>query len=209
MPKIVALIPARGGSKGIPGKNLVEVSGKPLIYYTIKAALESKVDETWVSSEDDEILKVAHQCGAKTLRRPMELATDTATSEEVLLHFADNVYFDILVFLQATSPMCIAEDIDRAIEMMKEYDSVLTMTELTQFVWFGGKPSYDLSRRKRRQDCEKTYLETGALFVTTRENLMKSKNRLSGKIGFCIVPKYRSFDVDTYEDLEIIRRLMK
>jgi len=206
--KIVTLIPARGGSKGIPRKNLIDIHGKPLIYYTIKAARDSNVDEVWVSSEDEEILEVAKAHGAKTIKRPAALATDTATSESVLLHFAENVDFDIIVFLQATSPMTTAEDINKAIEMMDTHDSVLTVSELTQFIWFDKKPSYDLSNRKRRQECEKTYLETGALFATKRENLLKSKNRLSGNIGFCMVPKLRSFDIDSYEDLEVIKRLL-
>ncbi len=99
MNKIVSIIPARGGSKRIPKKNLIKINGKPLIYYMIKASLESKVDETWVSSEDDEILRVAKKYGAKIIKRPEELATDTSSSESVLLHFADNCSFDILVFL--------------------------------------------------------------------------------------------------------------
>ncbi len=83
-----------------------------------------------------------------------------------------------------------------------------TVSELTQFIWFENNPSYDLNNRQRTQDCKKTYIETGAIFITNRENLLKTKNRLSGKIGFCIVPKIRSFDIDSYEDLELIKRLI-
>lgn len=207
--KIVSIIPARGESKGIPRKNLVQVRGRPLIYYTLKASLGSGVDETWVSSEDDEILSISKGLGAKTLRRPKELSTDTASSDAVLLHFAEHVYFDILVFLQATSPFTTSEDINKGIEMLSDYDSVISVSKLTQFVWTDGEPNYDINNRKRRQESKNTFLETGAFFVTTRSNLLEHRNRIGGKIGFCIVPKIRSYDIDSYEDLEIVERLMR
>lgn len=209
MSKIVAIIPARGGSKGIPRKNLIELNGHPLIYYTIKSSLNSKVDETWVSSEDEGILRVSKEFGAKIIKRPVELATDTASSESVLLHFANIVDFDILVFLQATSPLTIAEDINNAIKMLKDYDSVMSVSELTQFIWKEGKPTYDINDRKMRQELNPSFIETGALYVTTRKNLLKYKNRIGGKIGFYVIPKIRSFEIDSYEDLELIKKIMK
>jgi N-acylneuraminate cytidylyltransferase len=207
--KAVSIIPARGGSKGIPRKNLVDVNGKPLIAYTIEASVASNVQETWVSSEDDEILATAERYGAKALRRPGEFATDTASSESVLLHFAEHVDFDVLVFLQATSPLVIADDINRSVDLLNEYDSVLSVTEFTQFVWINGAPNYDINNRKRRQDSEPAYLETGSLFATTRTALLESKNRLSGRIGYCVVPKIRAFDVDSYDDLQLVRYLIR
>lgn len=209
MTRIVAMIPARGGSKGIPRKNLVDVNGHPLLAYAVRAAVASGVDETWVSSEDDEILETAERYGARPLRRPRELATDTASSESALLHFAGEVPFDRLVFIQATSPLILPEDIDRAIALLEEYDSVLSVCHFSQFVWIDGKPNYDLQDRRRRQDSPPAYLETGSLFATSREALLASRNRLSGRIGYCIVPKLRSFDVDTEEDLEVVRELLR
>jgi len=208
MPRAVTVIPARGGSKGIPRKNLVDLNGQPLIYYAITASLASGVDETWVSSEDEEILEVAASLGACTLRRPDELATDTASSESALLHFAEHVDFDRLVFLQATAPLVLAEDIDRAVALLDEYDSVLSVAEFTQFVWIDGVPNYDINHRRRRQDSAPAYLETGSLFATTREALLRSRNRLSGRIGYCVVPKLRSYDVDSEDDLEVARHLV-
>jgi N-acylneuraminate cytidylyltransferase len=187
----------------------VDVHGHPLIAWSIRASLASGVDETWVSSEDDEILAVAARYGARPLRRPEQMARDTSSSEEALLHFAENVEFDRLVFLQATSPLVRSEDIDRALDLLADYDSVLSVTEFTQFVWIDGKPNYDLNRRPRRQDSAPAYLETGSLFATTRAALQSSRNRLSGRIGYCIVPKIRSFDVDSPEDLDVVRSLMK
>jgi CMP-N,N'-diacetyllegionaminic acid synthase len=206
--KVVTIIPARGGSKGIPRKNIIDINGKPLISYVIRASLGSNVDETWVSSEDDEILLVSSEYGARTLRRPDELSNDRASSESVLLHFAKQVQFDILVFLQATSPMTTSNDINKGIVMMSEFDSIITVTELSQFVWYDNKPSYDIDNRQRRQDCEQSFIETGAMFITTRERLLGTKNRISGDVGLLVVPKIRSFDIDTFDDLKVVRKLM-
>ncbi|MBW2122942.1 MAG: acylneuraminate cytidylyltransferase family protein [Deltaproteobacteria bacterium] len=206
--KIVSIIPARGKSKGIPRKNLVLLRGRPLIYYAIKASLDSQVEQTWVSSEDDEILRIAEDLGARALKRPEELSTDTASSDAVLLHFAERVWFDVLVFLQATSPLTTGEDIDRGISMLDEYDSVIAVSRLTQFVWTDGRPNYDIQDRKRRQEWKSTFLETGGFFITTRDNLWRYRNRIGGRLGVCVVPKIRSFDIDSYEDLEIVERLM-
>lgn len=210
MDKIVSLIPARGGSKGIPRKNLLDIHGRPMIYYTIKASLNSIVDETWVSSEDEEILKISESYNAYTIKRPDELATDTASSESVLFHFAENVDFDILVFIQATAPLIISDDLNKGIQMMRDYDSVLSVTPCQPFIWMAnGTANYDYNHRKRRQELENLYLETGGFFITTRKNLDKFKNRIGGRIGLCEVPKIRSFDVDTHEDLEIVKKLLK
>ncbi len=207
---IVSIIPARGGSKGIPRKNLVDIHGKPLLYYAVKASLQSKVEETWVSSDDDEILDIARHFGANVLKRPAELAADAASSESVLFHFAEHVEFDRLVFIQATSPLTLPEDINRGIDLLEEYDSVLSVTRLPHFLWINGKPLYDVSHRKMRQDVPKPqfYRETGAFFITTRDNLFTFRNRIGGNIGFCEIPQSRSFDVDTLEELEIVRKLL-
>jgi CMP-N-acetylneuraminic acid synthetase len=206
--KSVVLIPARGGSKGIPKKNMIMLKGKPLIQYVIEASLDANVDEVWVSSDCDEILEFSAILGAKTLKRPANLATDKSTSEETLIHFASIVDFDELVFIQATCPLTTTKDINDCLELLGLYDSVLTVAELHQNVWIGNNPMYDINNRKRRQEKEVMYLETGAIFCTHRRCLVNSKNRISGKIGFHLVPKYRSFDIDTFEDLEVVERLI-
>ena len=99
MTKIISIIPARKGSKGIPNKNLISLCGKPLIHYAIQASQQSIVEETWVSSDSDEILSISKKLGAKTIIRPKELSGDNASSESALIHFAENVEFDILVFI--------------------------------------------------------------------------------------------------------------
>ena len=206
--KIVSIIPARKGSKGIPNKNIIDLCGKPLIYYAIKASTKSIVEETWVSSDSEEILNISRNFGAKTIKRPAKLSDDNATSESVLLHFAENVDFDILVFIQCTSPLIEFNDINRGVEKMKTFDSVLSVTETNQFFWNSNGPLYDLNKRARRQDDIKRYLETGSFFITSKKNLLKSNNRLSGNIGFVEIPKSRAFDIDCYEDLKIVKTLI-
>ena len=129
---ICSLILARGGSKGIPGKNIIDLNGKPLIAYSIEASLASGVDEPWVSTDDPEIAMASREYGAKVIDRPSELAQDTSKSEDALNHFADNKEFDSMVFIQPTSPMIQPGDIDEALQMVRpngKYDSVFTVTE--------------------------------------------------------------------------------
>lgn len=205
----ITLIPARGGSKGIPKKNIVEIYGKPLIAYAIEASLKSNVDETWVSTDSDEIANIAVKYGAKVIKRPADISGDNATSEDALLHFAKkNVAFNVLVFLQATCPFIEDNDINKAISMTKNYDSIISVSKFDQFLWEGFKPMYDIKSRKRRQDRKQIFIETGSMFVTKKENLLNSKNRISGNIGFVEVPKWRSIDIDTFDDLEFARKIM-
>src|SRR3989338_2676554 len=129
--KIVTLIPLRGGSKSIPYKNVKEMAGKPLCFWVIKAATGSKyIDEVWVSTEDKKIKEIVLSLGlpVKVIDRPAEFATDEASTESVMLHFAEQVDFDILNLVQATSPLTSSEDLDKAIEQFfaENDDSLLT-----------------------------------------------------------------------------------
>tara|TARA_Y100001970_G_scaffold157466_1_gene192603 strand:- start:3106 stop:3753 length:648 start_codon:yes stop_codon:yes gene_type:complete len=207
--KSLTVIPARGGSKGIPKKNIVDINGKPLIAYAIEASIKSKSDETWVSTENDEISEIAKKYGAKVLNRPENLATDDTSSESVLLHFIKEVDdFDILIFLQATCPLVKGSDINKALALMENHDSVISVSKFDQMLWMGSKAMYDINNRQRRQNLEQRYVETGSIFMTTKEGLLRSKNRINGKVGFLEVPKWRSIDIDTFEDLELARKIM-
>ena len=134
MKKYVAIIPARGGSKGIPRKNIKEFNGRPLIDYTIKAAQGcSFISEVYISTEDEEIARVAKRLGAKVIVRPEEFATDDASTEAVLTHFVEQVDADYYVLLQATSPFTTPEELNRAcyvIENNEDYDSLASFTVL-------------------------------------------------------------------------------
>ena len=206
--KIVSLIPARKGSKGIKNKNLIDLCGKPLIHYSIQASINSIVEETWVSSDSDEILEFSKSLGSNIIKRPKELSEDNSTSESVLIHFAKNVDFDILVFIQCTVPLIKSEDINKGIKKMKSFDSVVSVTETNQMFWDSNGPLYDINNRLRRQNSLKRYLETGSFFITTKKKLIESNNRLSGKIGFLEIPKHRSFDIDDYDDLKIVKSII-
>jgi CMP-N,N'-diacetyllegionaminic acid synthase len=207
--KVVSLIPARKGSKGIKNKNLINLCGKPLIQYSIQASLKSKVNETYVSSDCSKILNISKKIGAKTIKRPIKFSTDTASSESVLLHFAEKVDFDILVFIQCTAPLIKSEDINEGIKKMKKYDSVLSVSETNQMFWNNKSPLYNLHNRLRRQKSKKRYIETGSFFITTKKNLIKYKNRISGYIGFVEIPKHRSFDIDDLGDLKLVEAIIK
>ena len=207
--KIISLIPARKGSKGIPNKNLISLCGKPLISYAIQASKKSKVDETWVSSDSEEILKVSENLGAKTIKRPLKFSNDNASSESALIHFAENVNFDILVFIQCTSPLVKAKDINQGLKKIQKFDSIVSVSETHQMFWDDNGPLYDINNRERRQDSNRKYIETGSFFITSKKNLLKYKNRLSGNIGFVEIPKYRSFDIDCYDDIKIVEAIMK
>jgi len=209
--KVVAIIPARGGSKGIPLKNIVDLGGKPLISHTIDASKQSNVDETWVSTDSIKIITIAEGFGAKIILRPEDISTDTSQSEEALLHAASDIDFDILVFIQPTSPLVTSEDINKGLEMMEEYDSVFSVTKehwIPRWTMDVKPHRWEINNRPMRQDKPKTYIENGAFYITKRKNLLESKLRYSGKIGVVEMPFSRSFQIDTQEDLELIRNLI-
>ena len=217
--KIVALILARGGSKGIPGKNIKELSGKPLIAYTIKAAQNAtRIEEVYVSTDCEDVAMVSKKYGATVIERPSELASDEASSESALLHFAENVDFDVLVFLQCTSPFTMSEDIDAAIEKFSEgYDSVLSVCEDRGGFLCGGfrggvngeSVGYAYKNRPRRQDMDMVYRENGALYVMSRKGLIDNRNRLCGNIGLYRMPGSRSFEIDEPGDFEMAEIYMR
>ena len=218
--KIVSVITARGGSKGIPNKNIIDVKGKPLIYYSIQASKDSCVDETWVSTDCEKIAEVSDFYGARVLMRPPELADDIVMPDEALIHFAEDQDFDILVFIQPTSPLIKSIYIVEAVEMLisekNTYDSVFTahkyhwLPKWKYEEWDDMKPvGWDVKSRPRRQDIDQdVYIENGMFYVTKRESLLESNLRYSGNIGVYEIPLKDSFGVDTYDDLELIRKMI-
>jgi len=211
---VVSILLARGGSKGILKKNIIDVNGRPLLYYTLKASMESEVDETWVSTDDDQISQVASSLGAKVLTRPPALSTDQSTSESALIHFAESVEFDTMVFIQPTSPFLQAEYINKGLSMMKDCDSVFSVyAQHWVPKWTKSMPirpiDWDVNNRPRRQDAEDVYVENGAFYITTKECLLKSGIRSSGKIGVVEMSFGESHQIDTYRDLEFMRRIIK
>ncbi|REK60383.1 MAG: acylneuraminate cytidylyltransferase family protein [Bacteroidetes bacterium] len=208
--KFVSIILARGGSVGIPKKNLIDLNGKPLIHYTANASLASQVSETWVSSNCIEILEEAIKLGCSTISRPDHISKSDSKSEDALLHFAQHVDFDGLVFIQPTSPLLKSEDINSALEMMNDYDSVFSAYKehwIPEWNLNNTPKDWDFHNRPMRQDVPETYVENGAFYITTKKQLLASKLRYSGNIGIFNMPKIRSFQIDTKEDLEIVSKL--
>jgi len=211
--KTVSVILARGGSKSIPRKNIINIKGKPMIYYTINSSLQSKVDETYVCTDDIEIFNLSESFGAKCLMRPPELATDNSPSEDSLLFFADQIDFDLLVFIQPTSPLLKYNYINEGINYIIEdfYDSVFSVSSEHWLPRWDKemKPiNWQTNKRPRRQDMDECFIENGAFYITKKENLLESKLRYSGRIGGVVMPYSESFQVDSYDDLAIIEKLI-
>lgn len=212
--KVVSLITARGGSKGVPRKNIINIKGKPLICYSINASLRSNVSETWVSTEDSEIKEISIECGARVCDRPQHLANDTAMNESALLHFAESNDFDILVFIQPCAPLIKAEYINLGIDMVAsgKYDSSFTVVReswLPRWDMNVNPIGWDIKNRPRRQEKPELYIEAGMFYVTKRNNLISSELRYSGNIGVVEIPLKDSFQIDTIEDLDLIEKLIK
>jgi len=218
----VAVIPARGGSKGIPRKNVRLVAGKPLLAYTIEHALACPlVDRVAVSTDDPEIAAVAIEYGAEVIHRPPEISGDAASSESALLHALDHLKAaegyepELVVFLQATSPIRQAGDVQGAIETLQreQADSLFSAGPLHGFVWRieAGELrslSYDYRHRQRRQDAPEDLVENGSIYVLRPWVLRQCGNRLGGKIAVYRMSPLCSFQVDEPGDLDLISDLM-
>ena len=212
--KIAACITARGGSKGIPFKNLLKLKGKTLIEIV---ATECRLTglEVWLSTEDDSIVdSVQSVPWINVLHRPENLATDTASSDDVLVHFAENVDFDWVFLIQPTSPLLRSEDLYaclQAIETAKPNESFVSCYEQHWLPeWSMGK-EYNWSRhnRPRRQDIEPLLIENGAFWAVHKKALLRTKLRYAEKVHPVEMPYSRSFQIDTEEDLKIIKKLMR
>ena len=209
--KLKILIPARGGSKRIPNKNIIDVCGNPLISYTIKEC-KKITNEVYVSSDSSEILDISKKYGAKTIIRPEKLSTDFTRTEDVIEHFILNCNnMNTLVLVQATSPLLKAEYIMQGIDKLKNYDSIISVMEDTPFYWNSkGNPiNFKLQERGRTQDREIWYRENGAFYITSVKKFMNNKILQNGHVGFVSMDKYHSVDIDNYDDLELVKSLLK
>jgi CMP-N,N'-diacetyllegionaminic acid synthase len=220
--QIIAVIPARGGSKRVPRKNLLLLRGKPLLAYSIEHAKRSRlVDRIIVSTDDDEIADVAIQYDAEVIKRPPELSGDTASSETALLHVVDwlaekeKYEPDILVFLQCTSPLRNENDIDNAIGVFLENnaDSLFSACRFNKYIWrvCNGAASpinYDYRHRWREQDFPHQVLENGSIFVFKTSILKELGNRLGGKIVVYEMDELSSIQIDSNEDIMLCKCIM-
>lgn len=215
----VALIPARGGSKGIKRKNLVDVGGRPLLVWSIAQAKACPgIDAVYVSTDDAEIAAVARAAGAEIIDRPASLAGDTASTESAIVHAlqvwrTSGVAVDRVVLLQATSPFRAPGQLAEALAQFDATgcDSMLSVVRFVGFVWRTAKDgtatpmTYDPVRRPRRQEIHDTVLETGSFYVFTRAVFERTGSRLGGRISAFEVPHADAIDIDEPADLERAR----
>lgn len=219
---IVTIIPARGGSKGIPNKNIISFCGRPLLAWSIlQARACSRVSSVWVTSDSQEILDIAQYYGASPILRPPSISGDMATSESAWAHALEYIEstqtkVDIVVALQATSPLRSSDDIGNSITLLldKSADSLLSVVEIEDFfMWHLSNESpesinYDYRFRKPRQLIDKKYLENGSIYLFKPDILKMQGNRLGGKIVMFVMDKYKMFQIDSHEDFELCSNLM-
>jgi YrbI family 3-deoxy-D-manno-octulosonate 8-phosphate phosphatase len=221
--EVLAVIPARGGSKGIPRKNLRLIAGKPLLGWTIEGARSARlVNRVVVSTDDVEIAAVARRYGAEVVDRPTQISGDRSSSESALLHALDQLHNegykpDVLVFLQCTSPLTAPEDIDGTIDALlsEQADSALAVTPFHYFLWRKKTDgdwdgiNHDKRIRVRRQDLEVQYLETGAVYAMWVNGFRETKHRFFGKTTAYVTPPGRCCEIDEPADLVAAEALLR
>lgn len=220
----VAIIPARGGSKGLPRKNLIDICGKPLLAWSVEQACKAVgVDSVWVSSDSEEILTVARRHGARPICRPAELSGDQASSETAWRHALDQIEqegtaVDRVVAMQATSPIREPSDLDAALEQFERdgLDSLMSVVEIEDFFMWRvgpeGQPqsvNYDYRDRRLRQAIEKRYLENGSFYIVKPRILREHDNRLGGAIGMHIMARHKMFQIDNEEDVQLCAAILR
>ena len=225
--KILAIIPARGGSKGIPRKNIRLLSGKPLIVYTIEAALKSKyLDRIVVSTDDDKIGQISKSAGAEFIKRPQNLAEDNSPTYPLIEHVADYLEKneknkpDIIVLLQPTSPLRTTKDIDQSIELFLSNNcgSVISVVDVGSSVYIslkmGKKYLQPLFSQKfldigLRQVFPEAYVTNGAIFISSLKNLYLYKSFYGKKILPYVMPQEKSVNIDHEIDFKLVELLMQ
>ena len=219
--KIICIIPARGGSKGIPKKNIINFLGKPLISHSINyAQASSLIHKIYVSTDCNEIAKIASKKKVDVIRRPDSISDDFASTESALIHAVESLNYtpDIIVLIQPTSPLRPKDSLNEALTsyLSNNYDSLLSISPTHRFFWEIDDdiaiPKYNFNRRPRRQDFKKSdikYVENGSLYITSYENLIKNKNRLGGKIGYVIFDEMYSHEIDSINDLRFLESVAR
>lgn len=221
MARTVAFIPVRGGSTSIPLKNIKPMLGRPLVYWTARAAaLAPSIDAVYVATDSPAIKEAVEALQlpkVEVIGRSPETATSTASSESALLEFAEAHEFDTVVFVQATSPLLQADDLERGLELMRTpgCDSVISVVPDKHFYWTRNADgttqpgNYDVRHRPRRQEFTGCWQENGAFYITGRTALLASRCRVSGTIYPLPMPEDTLFEIDEAEDWPIIEMLLR
>lgn len=219
----VAIIPARGGSKGLAGKNLLALGGLPLVGRAVLAALKApSIDRVYVTSDDPEILKCAARYGAQTITRPDALSTDTCSSESALKHALESIQErhplpEHFFFIQCTSPFLRADDLEKAVTLFRQSsaDSLFSGTPFHHFIWQSNPEQNNLdgvnhakSERLRRQDRPTEFLENGAFYLMNTQGFLTHRHRFFGTTVCCPMPASRSLEIDAAEDFAAAQALL-
>lgn len=213
----IAIIPARGGSKGVPRKNVRPLCGKPLIVWSIESARAAKsVSRVVVSTDDPEIAVVSQRAGAEVVWRPAELSSDYAPSEAALLHALQvlGISEGALAFIQCTAPLLLPADIDGTVAALHGADSAFTATPAHRFLWRsspeGAVPlGHDRAARPLRQQMAGEYMEVGAVYAVRIERFLSEKTRFAGRSAIYPLPQERSLEIDTETDFRLAEALMR
>jgi CMP-N,N'-diacetyllegionaminic acid synthase len=224
MGNVIAVILARGGSKGIPGKNIMDFCGKPLIGWTIEQLkLANGIHSIWVSSDSEEILSISKAYGAEIVHRPLELSGDTATSESGWLHALERIEnnigrVDTVLAPQVTSPLREPSDFEHGLYefQIQKCDSMFSCSVVEDLLFWKKMPdgildsiNYDYRNRGRRQDMRKQYIENGSFYLFKPEVLRQHNNRFGGKISYVEMEFWKMFEIDSMEDFKLCEVLMK
>lgn len=220
--KFVALIPARGGSKSIPLKNIKPINGRPLIYWSIDAVVNSKsISKVYISTDSKEIENCVLNYDKpsfdkiKIFHRSAETATDTASTETFMLEFAEKVDFENVLMVQCTNPLITTKDVDGAIKIFPKFDSILSTVVQKRFYWNYSEDGsikeigHSIRQRPRRQDWNGVLAENGSIYLISKENLLKGKCRLFGRIGTYVMSDDSYYEIDEPIDWVIIENIMK
>lgn len=217
----VAFIPVRGGSKSIPLKNIKIINGQPLVYWTAKAAQDCQyIDKVYIATDSEDIKRVVSSFNmdkVQVIDRSKESASDTASTEFAMLEFANKYDFDNIVLIQATSPLLTSADLDKGFALFNEKgtDSVLSAVRQKRFNWqinedgYAYPTNYDVFKRPRRQEFDGYLVENGAFYITSKKDLLKYQNRVSGNIKAVEMNEDTFFEIDEPSDWLIIEALMK
>ena len=214
--KNIAFIPLRGGSESIPLKNIKLLDGRPLAYYALDAVTQCDlIDTVVVATDSDEIAKVIQEYPSDkiiVMGRTPEVSTNISPTIDVVLEIAQQIEFENLVLVQATSPLVSADDIKRGLELLNQgYDSALSVVRQHRFIWDEDThlPNYPMPHKPRRQDWRGILVENGAFYINSRENILRDKFYLSGKIGLCEMSEDTYVEIDEEHDWLMMEQILQ
>lgn len=216
----IAFVPVRGGSKGIPDKNIKLFLGKPLVFWTLSELEKTKsIDKIILATDSMKITNVVESFNFKKVQifhRSSDNASDTSSTESVILEYLNDVGLNLeynFMLVQATSPLTTTKDYSESLDLFLSggYDSVLSCARIKRFFWNEqGEPmNYDFNKRPRRQDFEGTLIENGSLYISKVKNIIRHQNRISGNIGVYVMPEFTAVEIDEEEDWIIAESLMR